>query len=144
MSSNDRYTCKACGRSGLSYIKMTLSPEGKPYKCRECSSEYYKQLRIKNSASFRERDRHLIRKYKYGITKEDYNKRVELQLGGCAICKQPCKAHKNLCVDHNHNTKLIRDLLCNRCNRVLGFVNDDEEILFAMIEYLKRHEEKTA
>lgn len=82
--------------------------------------------------------------WKFKISLDKYNKQKELQLGGCAICKQLCKTGRELAIDHDHNTNIIRDLLCQRCNATLGLVNDDEEILFAMIEYLKRHELKNA
>lgn len=75
--------------------------------------------------------------WKFGISIEEYNRRLKLQLGGCAICKQPCKTGRNLAIDHDHKTGRIRDLLCYRCNAVLGLVNEDEELLFALIEYLK-------
>lgn len=82
--------------------------------------------------------------WKFGLSKEQYNKKVELQLGGCAICKQACNTRENLAVDHDHRTNAVRDLLCHRCNTVLGMVNDDELLLFDMMDYLKRHDRKTA
>lgn len=78
-------------------------------------------------------------KKRFGITLEQYQKMNELQLGGCAICKQPCKTGRDLTVDHDHKTGEVRNLLCARCNTVLGFVNDDEELLFNLMDYLKKH-----
>jgi MinD superfamily P-loop ATPase len=66
------------------------------------------------------------------------------QFNGCAICKQPCKTDRELAVDHNHKTGQIRDLLCHSCNVVLGLVNENEDILINMIDYLKRHSKKSA
>jgi hypothetical protein len=40
-------------------------------------------------------------------------------------------------MDHNHTTQEIRGLLCCRCNRVLGLVKEDPEILNRMQKYLK-------
>lgn len=40
-------------------------------------------------------------------------------------------------VDHDHETGLVRGILCPNCNRALGLVRDDVEVLQQMIEYLK-------
>lgn len=38
----------------------------------------------------------------------------------CAICKQPNKSGQRLSTDHSHINGLLRGLLCQRCNRILG------------------------
>lgn len=87
------------------------------------------------------RDRHLHtlrgsqRKYKYGITNEKYSQMVDSQGGKCAICDQPTK----LCVDHDHTTGKVRELLCNSCNAVLGYSKENQIILRSAIKYLNKH-----
>jgi heterodisulfide reductase subunit A-like polyferredoxin len=83
-------------------------------------------------------------KKRHNMTPEEYAKKAELQFNGCAICKQPCKTGRNLAIDHDHKTNVVRDLLCQRCNVVLGLVNDDESLLFDMMDYLKRHQVRIA
>lgn len=82
--------------------------------------------------------------WKFDLSKLEYDKKLITQLFGCAICKQPCETRTNLAVDHDHSTNAVRDLLCHRCNTVLGMVNDDELLLMDMMDYLKRHARKTA
>lgn len=53
-----------------------------------------------------------------GISNEAYERLLELQGGGCAICGNPPK-NRRLSVDHNHRTGKVRGLLCFRCNRAL-------------------------
>lgn len=55
-------------------------------------------------------------KRRYGITLEQYNALLEQQGGACAICQRVPKAGR-LHVDHDHKTKVVRGLLCYRCNR---------------------------
>lgn len=80
----------------------------------------------------------------YGLTRDDYVNMEKSQNGVCKICGEPEKYKKRLSVDHDHACcsgskscgKCIRGLLCSNCNRVLGQVNDNVEILQTMIEYL--------
>ena len=62
----------------------------------------------------------------------------------CAICGQPETEMRNgivrhLAVDHDHVTGKVRQLLCQRCNKGIGTFNDDIELIFKAIEYLKKH-----
>lgn len=82
-----------------------------------------------------------ILKYEFGITIDDYYKLLELQNGGCAICgnQQTRKGVKYLAVDHDHASGTIRGLLCDRCNRGLGFFKDSPELLNRASAYLQRY-----
>jgi hypothetical protein len=73
----------------------------------------------------------------YGISEAEYDAMWTQQGGKCWICKEPPPESQNLCVDHNHRSGETRGLTCQRCNRVLGMVGDDPEILFRMLEYLR-------
>lgn len=75
-------------------------------------------------------------KRKYGITAEDYARMLEEQDHACAICRQPetatdwkTRQPKNLAVDHCHETKKVRGLLCTRCNTSIGKFNHDPELM---------------
>lgn len=48
----------------------------------------------------------------------DYERMLEAQGGGCAICETKPKTRR-LHVDHDHRTGRVRGLLCFRCNRFL-------------------------
>jgi hypothetical protein len=74
-------------------------------------------------------------KHRYGITEDDYHKMVENQQHKCKICGN--KPQKRLYVDHCHETKRIRGLLCHQCNVALGHMNDDPQRLEKAISYLK-------
>ncbi len=63
----------------------------------------------------------------------------------CMICEEPESAidHKTgtkraLSVDHCHTTGQVRDLLCWRCNSIIGQVEEKPERLLAMVDYLNR------
>jgi Recombination endonuclease VII len=70
------------------------------------------------------------------ITDAGYDAMFALQGGLCAICRQS-GGHRRLHVDHNHATKVIRGLLCHKCNVGLGNFDDSVLLLETAIEYLK-------
>jgi len=83
-------------------------------------------------------------KYLYGITLDDYDQMFADQKGKCAICGKAEIRKLNgsvvrLSVDHDHKTGKVRELLCNHCNAMLGFVNDDTELLKKVIYYLEKN-----
>jgi len=43
-----------------------------------------------------------------------------------------------LCQDHKHASGENRELLCQRCNRLLGQAKDDPRILEAAAAYVRR------
>lgn len=76
---------------------------------------------------------------RYGISPEEYTAKLIKQKGVCAICKSPDPAGKpTLSVDHCHNTKNVRGLLCARCNVGLGMFKDDITVIQSAIAYLRR------
>lgn len=75
----------------------------------------------------------------YGITLEEYASILEIQNYVCDICKKECKTKKSLSVDHDHETGIVRGLLCNSCNRAIGMLKDDPIVLKNAYEYLLKH-----
>ena len=69
---------------------------------------------------------------KYRLAPRDFSRMVELRGGRCAICESPAR----LVVDHCHTTGEPRDLLCDHCNRGLGYFRDNAEALRRAADYL--------
>lgn len=74
---------------------------------------------------------------KYGIdmTEVRYNELLQSQGGVCAICHKLPNTVR-LAVDHDHDTKKVRGLLCYGCNRLA--VSKDR--LISVLSYLETHE----
>lgn len=82
-------------------------------------------------------------KVRYSITIDDYDRMFEEQSGNCAICGLP-EVNQRLSVDHDHKTNKVRKLLCGRCNRCLGLVEESETTLQNMIKYIQECKEHAA
>ena len=59
----------------------------------------------------------------------------------CEICGM---RHERLCLDHDHGTHEKRGFLCANCNKGLGMLKEDPEILENAINYLCRGDKPCA
>jgi Recombination endonuclease VII len=77
---------------------------------------------------------------RYGITVEDYDSILASQDGVCALCFKTPEQTKSqiLCVDHCHDTGVVRGLLCRLCNYALAALGDEAEHLRRAVAYLER------
>lgn len=119
-------------------------------RCRECHRNYERDRynsfneeekkiviqRALNRNRKHKKDRNLVNRCRnYGITVDQYTAMEVAQNFCCAICNQELP----LSIDHNHLTGKVRQLLCKKCNTMLGYAREDPEILRAGAEYLEAH-----
>ena len=69
---------------------------------------------------------------------DDKIKLIDEQNNKCWICRKEFENDKCAYVDHCHQTKKIRGLLCHSCNSGLGYFKDNIENLKQAIEYLSK------
>lgn len=116
--------------------------------CKSCDQARSKAWKAKNKDRKRETDASWYQKNKervhnagmtkYGITTEQYNAMLIAQNHSCKLCKKhESQFVRKLAVDHCHKTGKVRGLLCNYCNRGLGFFRDNTETLKAAILFLE-------
>lgn len=82
---------------------------------------------------------------KYGLTPEQYDDILIEQDNKCASCGKEETAKNqfgpiSMAVDHDHNTNKFRGLLCMRCNRSLGMLNDSVETIEKLLAYRRKFE----
>ena len=115
--------------------------------CKDCRTELHK-TRKRNDPSIYERIEWPCKlKRLYGLTVEQYDNILSEQKGRCAICGSESSQSRSyklvgrakFSVDHCHTTGKVRGLLCTKCNRALGLMNDSIESVLRMAEYLKKH-----
>jgi hypothetical protein len=98
-----------------------------------------RQKEIEVTILLREREDRLANRLHemYGLSMREYNRMVKEREGKCEICwKNP----RRLVVDHCHDTGLVRGLVCDNCNSLLGFARDNISILESAILYLQETE----
>lgn len=124
------------------FFKNAAAFSGLQSRCKDCLRIHQREWRAKN----RDRSRYYSMRFrlrtKYGVTYEFYEELLEKQNHRCAICGQSETRKSNgvpilMAVDHDHDTGKIRGVLCNNCNRALGLLKDDTDVLRKAIEYLE-------
>ena len=115
-------TCRECGETklGKDFSLSKESKDGLRSICKECHS-------FKN------------KKAKFGIGRKEYFTLLKKQGGKCKICKGEDIKNKNnskFHIDHCHKTGKVRGLLCDACNRGIGFLRDDINIIKRAAEYV--------
>jgi len=74
------------------------------------------------NTSEKRREKHLS--LAFGITSAEWELILLYQDGVCFACKRK-SVGKRLATDHCHDTGLLRGLLCNRCNALLGKIENN-------------------
>lgn len=70
------------------------------------------------------------------LSTQEYRRRLSEQGGACAICSSR-PTRRRLAIDHDHETGLVRGLLCTNCNLGLGNFADDPALLDKAASYLR-------
>jgi hypothetical protein len=76
----------------------------------------------------------------YDLTVEDFEMLWDAQKGRCLVCDTDMlRTHRDsrsAVVDHDHETGVVRALLCNNCNRAIGLLGDDSDRMIAAGMYV--------
>ncbi len=145
-------TCSRCKsiKARRDFRERKDAKNGLQYWCRDCENEANRQryvprpkkLKKKKDPQKVKRDaRDRMLRYRYGITLKEVNEMYESQNGKCDICftKRPKKGTSGLYVDHCHETRKVRGLLCPSCNAAIGKFKENTKTLKRAIEYLDKH-----
>jgi hypothetical protein len=154
----DQKTCTKCGApKPLSEYYITKNRHGNRQvysRCKPCHREDAYRYQRRDSEEFRAyrreyarrpyvREKNVARQREklYGVSDEQYKALVAAQGGRCAICTR-LPGKRELAVDHDHDTNLIRELLCVSCNLGLGYFGDDPDLLLKAVTYLRKHHQQ--
>lgn len=159
--------CTKCGveKKLDSFHKAKSGKLGRTARCKECRLQPSAEWRKRNAEKRREYQREYYKrnreaaleysrrirtpKYnrekniysKYGITQDEFLSLLKSQENKCACCGKEfvdTPSKRGAYIDHCHNSKRVRGLLCNRCNAGIGFLGDTIEGIQRAIDYLQR------
>jgi hypothetical protein len=156
---------KVCPRCRAEKVKIDRfypcpdTRDGFRFYCKDCEKEERDNWR--SSEEVKARNKEKVREWsgnnpekrmvswlksRYALTLDQYYKMWEKQDYKCAICglPEPESVGKKFCIDHCHDTGVVRGLLCFGCNTMLGNAQDDPEILQNAIDYLKKFPKDSA
>ena len=148
--STETKLCRTCGER-KEFSKFKKAPiskyvDGYLNLCKECYNVIQKERRSKEP--YKEREKYYRKKQhlkeKFNLSIEDFEILKEKQNNTCAICGEKNNRflsgiRSELCVDHNHSTGEIRELLCHYCNTGLGKFKDSKILLEKALKYLDKH-----
>jgi hypothetical protein len=112
--------CRGCAmtKPWAEWSKNKRASDGLQTRCKVCASAAGRRDHLKNS---------------YGMTVADLDAMLLVQHGVCAICQTAPAAH----VDHDHQSGMVRGLLCFRCNAAIGQLDDDPLVLRRAARYVE-------
>jgi hypothetical protein len=115
------FECICCGNI-KSRGEFNLLRNGKPRNgiCKECGRDKKNAYRIS----------------KYGLPLSVFNNYLQKQNNKCAICERDLMDETGIMIDHCHKSGKVRGILCRNCNFMIGFGNDDINVLKSAINYL--------
>ncbi len=113
---------------------MKAQPTSKQLKAR------VRNLRWKRSNPDKvKQDHHNRRLAKYNLTREEFDSMLSAQGGNCRLCGNPPDRYQ-LAIDHCHNSRLVRGLLCRGCNAGIGLLGDTADSVSSAVQYLRDFE----
>jgi len=113
--------------------------------CKTCSSVFTPSNPCTLYCSLKCRGKNAYYLRNYGLDEKGLEELKKKQDYKCKICNsEGFLIGKNnhtekLAVDHCHTTKKVRGLLCHNCNRALGLLKDNEEIIQKALDYIKEN-----
>lgn len=116
-----------------------------PKNCRTCNTEFIPEAPSQLYCSVKCRGKNSYYVRNYGITEQEYEEMKSAQDYKCFLCGSEGflignnNHSEKLAVDHNHDTGEVRKLLCHNCNRALGLMQDNPDLLRKAADYIEAH-----
>lgn len=147
--------CRSCNtEKDISEFPTRVQTGVRKYsRCKHCDSvatgKYVSENKeVVNSRRRRDYPKHHLKqrnwalKRNYGINLEQWNAMFDSQGMCCAICQGTDHRGRGWCTDHDHSTGVVREILCQSCNSMIGYSRETTGILASGIKYLEKHKAK--
>lgn len=141
-------TCNRCKneKATSEFYRCKRTKDGFNYRCKQCDGAMNRAWRAKDIEHARRLVREADARYrandpkfnlkkrlkKYGLSEAEFEAIKGRFDGLCWVCRKVAGS----CVDHCHRQGQVRGWLCEHCNKALGLLYDDTEVLARAVEYL--------
>lgn len=123
--------CPQCGEAKLfeEFPRHKNGKHGLATYCKPCHN-----ARNRSSIAKGGGPRHYHLRQRYGVGAAEVQAMIDGQDGLCAIClKQPA-----IQVDHDHETGIVRGILCDGCNGGLSAFSESPQLILRAKAYLEK------
>lgn len=107
--------------------------------CKKCQQGLNNKWRADNEDAWRLINKKSQERWRlkniYRISEDELRILKERSGGLCEICR----AREANCIDHCHELKIVRGLLCDKCNLAIGLLGEDIATLNNAIKYLSNY-----
>lgn len=138
--------CTICLKD-LPLEDFSPSPKGKygrMSRCRACDRKKHLDYKNNNREEVRLQGRIDHYRRTYGIHFSDIELYLIEQNNSCYICSTHLSFEDKKIypqVDHDHKTGKIRKILCSRCNKFVGWIENYNSLLPKALSYIKEHDQ---
>jgi hypothetical protein len=123
------------------FHRNSARKDGLSSRCKPCENTrmraYQTQWKLSNPKKWKMHQDKARIKYRYGLLMDEYNELLLSQDGKCAVCDT--EFIKSPCIDHSHSTGEVRGLLCDACNRGLGYFKENANRLRNAAQYVEKY-----
>jgi len=124
--------CMHCYQKQRIYTSEQLQQRNSTNAAKARKLKYYIKKKSKNPTFTV--DAHRLKRY--GLSPESYLELLTEQHNKCKICLVDFSTTR-CCIDHDHDTGVVRGLLCQKCNTSIGMFRDSEFNILRALAYLK-------
>lgn len=128
-------TCTVCKQvlPLLAFYEKKSASDGRTPWCKKCTKVQYKLRYGKRNWTRSKNNKRL-----YNLSPAITALIISSQKGRCPICAKELTGQ--YCIDHSHDSNVIRGIICRQCNVALGMFSDSILILQQAIKYLRSAE----
>lgn len=105
--------------------------EANPEKAKATHDGWVKR----NRARYNEANKWRRLRHRYGLSREAYENLMRVAGGVCELCG----SGHILCLDHCHQSGLVRGILCMRCNTAMERFDEMPDFPARVVKYLEKH-----
>lgn len=131
------YNQRFCSNTCQNKDRLENKRKSRTKICNYCNNEFYDKSKF-NAKKYCCKKCHndKITCARYEISRGEFN--ILSNIKSCELCNKELNNGLDRCIDHCHETGIVRGMLCAQCNKGLGLLGDTSKSIEKALNYLKR------